>query len=125
MFKSPLSTLIKTFEDMGQGDNKLALADILSVLAMTFSKQGSRESLKYKLMGNSTDLGSWGHEYVRAIAGEIGQESQAQTEKDALIEQLRENLEELSRKNQFEIRNNESNYQQEMLRKVPLTIYTG
>ena len=51
--------------------------------------------------------------------------AEAQTEKDALIEQLRENLEELSRKNQFEIRNNESNYQQEMLRKVPLTIYTG
>ena len=51
--------------------------------------------------------------------------AEAQTEKDALIEQLRENLEELSRKNQFEIRNNESNYQQEMLRKVPLAIYTG
>jgi len=51
--------------------------------------------------------------------------AEAQTEKDALIEQLRENLEELSRKNQFEIRNNESNYQQEMLRKVPLMIYVG
>ena len=51
--------------------------------------------------------------------------AEAQTEKDALIEQLRENLEELSRKNQFEIRNNEANYQQEMLRKVPLMIYTG
>ena len=51
--------------------------------------------------------------------------AEAQTEKDALIEQLRENLEELSRKTQFEIRNNESNYQQEMLRKVPLSIYTG
>ena len=51
--------------------------------------------------------------------------AEAQTEKDALIEQLRENLEELSRKNQFEVRNNEANYQQEMLRKVPLAIYTG
>ncbi len=51
--------------------------------------------------------------------------AEAQTEKDALIAQLRENLEELSRKNQFETRNNESNYQQEMLRNVPLTIYTG
>ena len=51
--------------------------------------------------------------------------AEAQTEKDALIEQLRENLEELSRKTQFEIRNNESNFQQEMLRKVPLSIYTG
>jgi len=51
--------------------------------------------------------------------------AEAQTEKDALVEQLRENLEELSRKTQFEIRNNESNFQQEMLRKVPLSIYTG
>jgi hypothetical protein len=51
--------------------------------------------------------------------------AEAQTEKDSLVEQLRENLEELSRKTQFEIRNNESNYQQEMLRKVPLSIYTG
>ena len=68
---------------MVDGDNKSALADILSVLAMTFSKAGSRESLKYKMQGNSTDLGAWGHEYVRAIAGEIGQESQARAENDA------------------------------------------
>ena len=51
--------------------------------------------------------------------------SEAQTEKENLVTQLRENLEELSRKNQFEIRNNEANYQQEMLRKVPLDIYIG
>ena len=51
--------------------------------------------------------------------------AEASTEKDALVEQLRENLDELSRKNQFEIRNNESNFQQEMLRKVPLAIYVG
>ena len=76
-------TLIQTFDAMVDGDNKSALADILSVLAMTFSKAGSRESLKYKMQGNSTDLGAWGHEYVRAIAGEIGQESQARAEKDA------------------------------------------
>jgi 26S proteasome regulatory subunit N1 len=76
-------TLIQTFDAMVDGDNKSALADILSVLAMTFSKAGSRESLKYKMQGNSTDLGAWGHEYVRAIAGEIGQESQARAENDA------------------------------------------
>ena len=51
--------------------------------------------------------------------------AEASSEKDALVEQLRENLDELSRKNQFEIRNNESNFQQEMLRKVPLAIYVG
>ena len=51
--------------------------------------------------------------------------SEAQVEKDALITQLRENLEELSRKQQFEIRKNEAEYHQEMLKKVPLTIYIG
>jgi hypothetical protein len=51
--------------------------------------------------------------------------SEAQTEKESLITQLRENLEELSRKQQFEIRKNEADYHQEMLKKVPLTIYVG
>ena len=51
--------------------------------------------------------------------------AEAQTEKEALMTQLRENLEELSRKVQFENRNNESNQHQEMLRKVPLAIYIG
>ena len=51
--------------------------------------------------------------------------SEAQTEKEALMTQLRETLEELSRKVQFENRNNEANQHQEMLRKVPLAIYIG
>jgi hypothetical protein len=51
--------------------------------------------------------------------------SEAQVEKDALITQLRENLEELSRKQQFEIRKNEADYHQEMLKKIPLKIYVG
>ena len=51
--------------------------------------------------------------------------SEAQTEKDMLMQQLRENLEELSRKNQFEKNAHESNHHQEMLRKVPLKLYLG
>ena len=51
--------------------------------------------------------------------------SEAQTEKESLMTQLRETLEELSRKIQFENRNNEANQHQEMLRKVPLAIYIG
>ena len=51
--------------------------------------------------------------------------AEAQTEKEALMTQLRETLEELSRKVQFENRNNEANQHQEMLRKVPLAIYIG
>jgi hypothetical protein len=51
--------------------------------------------------------------------------AEAQTEKDFLIEQLRENLEEVSRKMQFENRNTEAQQTQEMLQKVPLSIYIG
>ena len=51
--------------------------------------------------------------------------AEAQVEKDSLITQLRENLEELGRKNQFEIRKNESDYHQDMLRKIPLKLYVG
>jgi len=51
--------------------------------------------------------------------------AEAQVEKDTLITQLRENLEELSRKNVMENKAHESDHQQEMLRKVPLKIYVG
>jgi hypothetical protein len=51
--------------------------------------------------------------------------SEAQNEKELLMTQLRETLEELSRKVQFENKNNEANQHQEMLRKVPLAIYIG
>ena len=51
--------------------------------------------------------------------------SEAQTEKEALMTQLRETLEELGRTKQFDNRNTEANQHQEMLRKVPLPIYIG
>ncbi len=51
--------------------------------------------------------------------------SEAQTEKEGLMTQLRETLEELSRKVQFENKANEARQQQEMLQKVPLAIYIG
>ena len=51
--------------------------------------------------------------------------AEAQVEKDYLMTQLRENLEELGRKTQFEIRKNESDYHQDMLRKIPLKLYVG
>lgn len=51
--------------------------------------------------------------------------AEGQSEQEKLMEQLRENLEELSRKSQFESRNDQANQQQEMLRKVPLNIYIG
>lgn len=51
--------------------------------------------------------------------------SEAQTEKENLITQLRENLEDLSRKNQFEVKATEAQQTQEMLQKIPLMIYVG
>jgi hypothetical protein len=51
--------------------------------------------------------------------------AEAQVEKDNLITQLRENLEEMSRKNVFEKQAHESTHHQEMLKKVPLRLYVG
>ncbi|KAH7934918.1 hypothetical protein HPB52_001990 [Rhipicephalus sanguineus] len=39
---------------------------------MTISEE--RECLKYRLLGSREEIGSWGHEYVRHLAGEIAQE---------------------------------------------------
>ena len=51
--------------------------------------------------------------------------AEAQVEKDYLITQLRENLDEMSRKNVMENKAHESTHHQEMLRKVPLRLYVG
>jgi len=66
------STLKEIYEKMGEVETKKFCADIVSILAMTLSE--TRECLKYRLLGSSEDIGSWGHEYVRHLAGEIAQE---------------------------------------------------
>ncbi|RYG69137.1 hypothetical protein EON64_03445, partial [archaeon] len=53
---------------------KRSMADMLSVLAMTMAAAGSRESLRFKLAGTQVNISSWGHEYVRSLAGEISEE---------------------------------------------------
>lgn len=50
------------------------LADIISVLAMAYGKENSRETLKYRLLGERGVIEYWGHEYVKHLAMEIGQE---------------------------------------------------
>lgn len=37
---------------------------------MTMSEE-KRASLKYRLLGMGDDVGSWGHEYVRHLAGDV------------------------------------------------------
>jgi len=51
--------------------------------------------------------------------------AEAQTEKDQLVEQLRENLNEVSKKSRMEYESQMSEQQQEILNKVPLLIYIG
>ena len=63
------------------GENKKTLADILAVLGMVTATE-TRESLKFKLQGHSNELGEWGHEFVRHLAGEVGQEYEARTTAD-------------------------------------------
>lgn len=89
---SPLSEK----ESLPEDDLELRarLADVLAVLAMTMSKPAERASLKFKLgatkdydklratskktvPATADNLGSWGHEFIRSLAGEIGEEYQS------------------------------------------------
>lgn len=78
----PLKFMIPHYETMKTIYEKIATsntpetvkkdcADVLSVLSMTMSE--NNDCLKYKLKGETSteNMDSWGHEYVRHLAGEI------------------------------------------------------
>ncbi|KAK5625036.1 hypothetical protein RRF57_000752 [Xylaria bambusicola] len=65
--------LTKLYESWPEGDDKSSLADVLSVIGMTFSDEDRQDTLKYRLLSPSEDIGSWGHEYTRHLALEIGE----------------------------------------------------
>lgn len=89
-FLRPHYGTLKSYYEAMQEDSDLKklLADILSVLALTMSAEGERESLKYRLLGSKDDIGSWGHEYVRNLAGEIAQEYAKRQNEDDPIDDL-------------------------------------
>lgn len=66
--------------DLKDGPNKVFLADILSVLAMTMGDEDNCESLRFKLRGSNDPPHLWGHEYVRHLAGEIATEFRTLTD---------------------------------------------
>lgn len=66
-------TMTKLYEEWPAGDDKNSLADVLSVIGMTFSDEDRQDTLKYRLLAPTQDIGSWGHEYVRHLALEIGE----------------------------------------------------
>ncbi|KAG8746262.1 proteasome regulatory particle base subunit [Ceratobasidium sp. 414] len=82
----PLKFLRPLYPDLQQlheswppSEDKDLFADILSVLAMTYSDTQPRGTLKYRLAsasasGSPSDPGSWGHEYIRHLAAELGAE---------------------------------------------------
>ncbi|KAH3904499.1 26S proteasome regulatory subunit RPN1 [Parastagonospora nodorum] len=75
-------SLEKQYASWPEGENKQSFADMLSVLGMTYSDEERLDCLKYRLQAPSTDLGSWGHEYMRHLALEIGREYQNRLNED-------------------------------------------
>ncbi|KAK8052129.1 26S proteasome regulatory subunit rpn-1 [Apiospora rasikravindrae] len=65
--------LTKLYEDWPEGNDKASLADVLSVIGMTFSDEDRQDTLKYRLLSPTEDIASWGHEYTRHLALEIGE----------------------------------------------------
>jgi len=55
---------------------------------MTFSDEERMDTLKYRLLAPSTDLGSWGHEYMRHLALEIGQDHQKRLNEGKNVKEL-------------------------------------
>ncbi|KAF8624967.1 hypothetical protein AX15_005608 [Amanita polypyramis BW_CC] len=74
--------LQELYDTWPPSEDKSLFADILSVLAMTYSDTQPRGTLKYHLLAASlrspdsplADPGTWGHEYVRHLAAELGEE---------------------------------------------------
>lgn len=56
------------------------MADLVSVIAMVASEEGSNESLKLCLEGTKSNLIDWGHEYLRSLSGEVGSEFEKRIE---------------------------------------------
>jgi 26S proteasome regulatory subunit N1 len=65
--------MTKLYEEWPAGDDKNSLADVLSVIGMTFSDEDRQDTLKYRLLSPTSDIGSWGHEYTRHLALELGE----------------------------------------------------
>ncbi|MCO5602882.1 hypothetical protein L7F22_057021 [Adiantum nelumboides] len=78
--------LKEIFETWPSSSDKALFSEILSVLAMTYTDNGQRETLKFRLLaseiGHAEDPGLWGHEYMRHLAAELGEEYNARSLED-------------------------------------------
>jgi 26S proteasome regulatory subunit N1 len=65
--------MVQLYEKWPESDDKTSLADVLSVIGMTFSDEDRQDTLKFRLLAPTSDIGSWGHEYTRHLALELGE----------------------------------------------------
>ncbi|KAG5447498.1 26S proteasome non-ATPase regulatory subunit 2 [Clonorchis sinensis] len=87
------SKLKEIYEKISDSPTKRLCADVVSVVAMTVSdKPESRfDTLNYRLLGTSSEIGAWGHEYVRHLTSQIVSSWQ-ETDLDASGERTEDNL---------------------------------
>lgn len=92
----PLKFLLPHYDTLKQAHEQAAqackapLADIISVLGTVAGKEEDRDCLKYRLLGTGVDPGSWGHEYLRHVAGEIAAEYAHRSTEGSLTADLME-----------------------------------
>ncbi|ETN42202.1 uncharacterized protein HMPREF1541_04143 [Cyphellophora europaea CBS 101466] len=82
--------LAALYDKWPAGADRDSLADMLSVLGMTYGDETKFETLRFRLLSKSDDLGSWGHEYIRHLALEIGQEYQNRLTEEKDVQDLSE-----------------------------------
>lgn len=71
-FLSPHYVALKTYyETLREDTFKKEVADLISVLGITMSEDGSFDSLNFALQGTRSALESWGHQYIRSLGAEV------------------------------------------------------
>ena len=51
-------------------------------------KEDDNEALKFCLLGTRSNLVTWGHEYLRCLAGQIGQEYEVRIQADETVDEI-------------------------------------
>ena len=80
--------IVTCYDKWSTGPDRDSLADMLSVLGMTHGDESKLETLKWRLRSNNEGIDSWGFEYIRHLALEIGQEHQKRLEDEVDTQDL-------------------------------------
>lgn len=76
------SEMCSIYDKWSNRELKSSLAEVLSVLAMTYAENNRHDSLKFAILCENLDIVSWGHEYIRHLALEIGEVYNDQVERE-------------------------------------------